>query len=125
MSLSISGTSSWTTAKTSSPLAVGNHQLGAPVCGIRLPDDVPVLLEVADELRHRLLGHLGTFGQPRDRGAGVVEVLEHRAVRRPDGVVAALGEPGDRAVVERDERLSQQRDGVDRSLATPARGQCS
>jgi hypothetical protein len=65
-------------------------------------------LEVAHELGHRLLGHLRPVGQGADRGAGVVQVLEHRAVRRPHLGVAPLGEPGQDDAVERHEGLAHQ-----------------
>jgi hypothetical protein len=44
-------------------------------------------------------------------------------VRGPDLVVAALGQPGDRAAVEGHERLAQQRHGVERTLTTLTPGQ--
>ena len=65
-------------------------------------------LQVRDELRHRLLGHLRPLRQQADGRPGIVKVLKDRAVRRPHRTVPALGEPFDRQVVEQHEQLTHQ-----------------
>jgi hypothetical protein len=74
-----------------------------------------------DELRHGLLGHLRARRERADGRAGVVQVLEHRAVGRAHEAVATLGEPDEHQIVERHERLAQQHDQVGRALAEAVR----
>jgi hypothetical protein len=71
-----------------------------------------------DEFGHRLLGHLRPGGEEADGRSGVVEVLEHCAVRGPYRAVAVFGEPGDHEVVDRHERLPQQDGEVGGAFAT-------
>lgn len=81
----------------------GLYELCSPVGRIGHTYDVTVGLEVLDQFSHGLLGHLRAFGQNADRGTGVVQVLKDRSVRRAYRAMAALGQPDDDEVVERDE----------------------
>ena len=83
-------------------------ELGTAVGGIGDALEVPVALEVLDQLRHRLLGHPGAQREVADAGTGVVEVLEDIAVRVTDLGVPALREPFDQLLGHRPERLPQQ-----------------
>ena len=72
------------------------------------PENLAVLLEMADQFPHRLLGHPRPLGEHRHGRAGVVEVLEHRPVRGAYVRVAVLGQVRHDQVIERDERFAQQ-----------------
>jgi hypothetical protein len=67
-----------------------------------------VLLEVGDELRHRLLRHLRAGREDADARPGVIEELEHAPVREPHVRMPALGEPVHELVGHREERLAEQ-----------------
>jgi hypothetical protein len=74
-------------------------------------------LEVANQFCHRLFRHPGPLGEQADGRARVVEVLEHRRMRRPDGLMPLLGEPGEHDVVQPQVGLPEQDDQVGRALA--------
>ena len=77
-----------------------------------------MLLEVGDELGHRLLADLRALGQDADAGPGVVEELEDAAVGEGHRRVAALGEALDELVAHHAERLAQE----DREVLGPRAG---
>jgi hypothetical protein len=76
-----------------------------------------VSLEVLDKLCHGLLGHLSTLGENADGCSGVVQVLKNRSVGRSHCIMSALGQSDDDQIIERNERLAQQRGQVEGSLA--------
>ena len=120
---SVSATNSRTTAKTSPPRAVVRTSLARPSARIGDPLQVPVALEVLDQLRHRLLGHPGALGEVADARAVVVEVLEDVAVRVADLRVPALREPLDQLLGHRAKRLPQEdREVLGRARALVAAG---
>src|SRR6478752_638908 len=88
------------------------HELRAPVVRVRDAVDVATLLEIGDQLAHRLFRHLGPLSQGAHRRPRPVEVLEHRVVRRPDVGKAPLGQPRNDQPVERHEGLAQEHGGV-------------
>ena len=100
------------------PARRGADELGAAVGRVGDALDVAVGLEVGDELRHRLLGHLRAGGEHADARAGVVEELQHVAVRVADLAVAVRRQPLDQLLAERAERLAQQ----DRDVLGPLAG---
>jgi len=102
------------------PALGGLHELCSPVGRIGHTYDVTVGLEVLNQFGHGLLGHLRAFGQNADRRTGVVQVLKDRSVRRPHLAMAALGQPDNDEIVERDERLAQEGGEVEGSLAALA-----
>ena len=77
---------------------------------------------VCDQFGHCLLGDLGAFREHAHGGAGVVEVLEDRAVHRPHGGVAVLGEALQDKVVDRDVDLAHQHGQVGRALPATHHG---
>ena len=94
------------------PARRGADELRAPVAGVRDALDVPVRLEVRDQLAHRLLGHPRPLGQHADARPVVVEPDEHVAVGRPDVRVAVFDKPLVDALVDRDaQRVVQEAAG--------------
>ena len=93
------------------------HELRPPVVRIGNALDVAVLLEVGDELGHPLLRHLRPLGEDSDARAGVVQVLEHVAMRVANRRVPALGELRDQRLAHRAERLAQEDCEILRRLA--------
>ena len=83
-------------------------ELGPAVARVRDALDVAVLLEVGDELGHRLLADLCAFGEHAHAGPVVVEELEDVPVREADLRVPALLEPPHELVAHGPERLPQQ-----------------
>jgi hypothetical protein len=71
-----------------------------------------MLLEVLDELGHRLLGHAGALGQHADGRAGVVEKLEDGGVRRSHRIVTLFSQPRDHDVVQAQVGLPQEKGDV-------------
>ena len=84
------------------------HEFGSPVIGIRHAYEVAVSLEVLNQFRHSLLGHLGPLGEEAHGCSGVVEVLEDRAVCGADHPVPPFRQSSNDEIVECYERLSHQ-----------------
>ena len=84
------------------------HKLGASIVWVRDSSDIPMRLQVLNELRHGLLGHLGPLGEEAHGCSGVVEVLEDRAVCRADHPVPPFRQSSNDEIVECYERLSHQ-----------------
>ena len=98
--------------------AFGGKPLGATVMRVGNADGIAVNLEMLDQFRHRLLGHLSAFGEQAYGRSGVVEVLEDRTMDWAHHPVSSLGQPGNGEVVERYERLSHQDSEVGRTFGT-------
>jgi hypothetical protein len=67
-------------------------QAGAPVGRVGATLHIPVLLEVVDEVAHRLLGHLRPLGKLGEARALRLDVLEDRGVGGANVVEAGLDE---------------------------------
>jgi hypothetical protein len=92
------------------------NELRAPIVRIRYAADVAVGLQVLDELRHCLLGHLGTLSEKAHCRSGVIQILENHAVRGPYQTMALLCQSGNNKIVQRYERLSHENSKVGGSL---------
>jgi mannose-6-phosphate isomerase-like protein (cupin superfamily) len=77
------------------------------------------------EFGHGLFCHLGTLGKDTDCRPGVIKVLKDRSVRGAHPAVSPLRQSDDDQIIERDEGFPQQRDEVERSLATLTHGNTS
>ena len=105
-------------AITSCPRSVAENKLGTPVVRIRDADDVAVGLQMLNEFRHCLFGHLSPLSEQAHGRPGVVEVLKDHAVGRTDQAVSALGQPYNDKVVQSDERLPHQNGEISGTLLT-------
>jgi hypothetical protein len=91
----------------------GADELGAAVGGVGNAFDVAVLLQVRDELGHRLLGDLGACCELAHSGAVVVEEGEDIAVGRADRCVSSFGDTPVQFLVADPVRLTQEEAEVD------------
>jgi|GEM_PF-6329656 len=64
-----------------SPCHSGDYQSRPAIGGVRPPFDQSRILEMSDQLAHRLLGYSRSLGQRRDASTSGIEMTEHRIVR--------------------------------------------